>query len=495
MELDQLGGTPALSYQKIKEKNPKSFLELFDFIQKQAPQMLQQPVFIHTSGSLQPSLPLQPRVLLYGSNMTLSFSELDKTKKSVEILEFNNKTFQFSTHEIVFQKSGQVDFVDNPKACASCHGQPIKPLWEAYDFWPSAVGSFSGSSFSSQLEKSLISWVESNPHSNPVLQMINRTPVNLKKSINTFTAYLAQQNFLNSANHLKEEFSPSGKLHPFRYYILGVLSCSDKSTTAKLPSNIIYKEFLPAHIEKAWPISFDQVYQDVVQSNKTVKNFLFTHYKRRLTDAKPPESHPLGLERLRANEIAMGSQLGFLFANLGLDLKEFTLSTRRDSYILSTPNVFELDLQKTFIYFMPHILKELDYSLVQNEFLQYYKFNCEQLKEKSKKELAQYNQITSGHFISALETQPSQPAIAKCVRCHTQSQKLGDTTPIPYIPFDNTALLSEQLRDTDLLESIKERIESDDEVERMPKDSPPLTATEKAAFLEALEKLQKYIPE
>ena len=43
----------------------------------------------------------------------------------------------------ITQKKINVEYINNPKTCLSCHGggANAKPIWDAYDFWPGVYGS------------------------------------------------------------------------------------------------------------------------------------------------------------------------------------------------------------------------------------------------------------------------------------------------------------------------------------------------------------------
>jgi hypothetical protein len=217
----------------------------------------------------------------------------------VEFLQFNKQNFDYSMHEIVFKEGGGVDYNDRPNECLSCHGVNPKPVWEGYDFWPSAVGSHTGRPLSVD-EEDLLRWVKGEDHSHPVLAKINKDT--LKESIDTFSAFLAQQNFLRAAKVIEPDLKNGGRLHPFRYAVVGLLSCTDKSPSANIENNIVFKDFLPQDIRDQWKISFDEVYYDVVESNQRVKDDLWGYYLRTFPGSTLPPP-PISLNRLRVTRL------------------------------------------------------------------------------------------------------------------------------------------------------------------------------------------------
>ncbi len=484
--LGRLGEASTVSFQSIKKAKPQSFAEFLDLIQQKAPQMFDQAVVIHTSGSLQPSHPQQPRVILYGANVSMSVATSEVDSQRVEFLQFNPETLDFSMHEIIFKEGGGADFHDRPKECSSCHGIKPKPVWEAYDFWPSALGSQAGMALS-VLEKQWIDAFQQTELKHPIWKKINKQ--NLKEAIDTFTAFLSQQNFLATSKGIETHLSPDGKLYPFRYALLGLLSCTDKSFGASPQDNIIYRDFIPKNVEAQWSISFMDVYQDVLASNQRVKDDLWDYYLRSFPGSLYPGVP--GLTRLRTNEIVQGSQLGTIFSNLELDLKDFTLSFRQDSYILSTPNLFEFELQKTWLYFMPEILDEIDHTVrnLGGPDFQFFEFNCDQLKEKSQESLAHYSQASQPYFSTALYPHSGMAPYGMCVSCHSRKPRPGGMQP-PYIPFEDTWQLGEVLRTTDLLEKIKDRINRED-LKQMPKDLPHLNEAQKQSLLSVLQMIEQ----
>ena len=103
---------------------------------------------VYRSQSIQPATPDQPRVILRSaaSHSFLAFTgarDGSERSNSLEIIEQNPSTSETSAREIRFSSTpGRAPhFVRDPAICASCHGEPIHPNWQAYPFWPGVYGS------------------------------------------------------------------------------------------------------------------------------------------------------------------------------------------------------------------------------------------------------------------------------------------------------------------------------------------------------------------
>lgn len=483
-ELDELKASSQFNYEKFKTYGSDSYEQFLSHLYNDNTNLFKNSVVIHASGSLQPSTQEHPRVLLYDRNLVLSFRIQDANSKAIEIMEFDDKNLNVKFHEIIFNQGEKPLFVDNSPKCTVCHGSPAKPIWEAYDFWPTAMGSFSGITLSSG-EKNYLTTIKNGDINDEIIHYIQGN--DFKTSIDTFTAYLSQISSLIGLNKIKED-DLKKELYPYRFYFLGVVSCVDHSHESDLNKNIIYKDFLPALFEQHFTLSFDKIFDDVLTSNKLAKDHLFNLYLDSFPEGKAPNGIGLSLDRLRTMEIAISSQLEFILANYGYSLRELTVGQRKDNYILSTPNIFEFNLQKTFLYLFPEVLKQISYKAIYETLENgYYEFNCEELKQKSNEELAKINMPkTIPSFISALSVNTYESTFGKCIHCHSN---LGsDDGLTPYIPFENTAKLGLMLQNG-LYEKIVDRITRADE-KSMPKGLPRLNQDEQNNLLQVLSQIR-----
>lgn len=140
----------ALSYEKLKAfiqtKKIKSIDQLlFEFSKQEEYQSyLKQFTLMYKSKSRHKSEVSRenPRIVLFKDRMVLGMAGRNSgtdLSNSLEIIDFNPKTYQFEFHMIQF-KDNAYEFIDEPVSCKECHnGQPI---WAKYPFWPGAFGSF-----------------------------------------------------------------------------------------------------------------------------------------------------------------------------------------------------------------------------------------------------------------------------------------------------------------------------------------------------------------
>jgi hypothetical protein len=106
--------------------------------------MLQNPVLVPHSrskeaGSVTPS---KPRVILSGGYLFLGIIG-DETNEEfgqrMEILEFDPKSTRYLPRVLSY-KSGRREVDEDPTGCASCHGNPVRPIWGNYNQWAGSYG-------------------------------------------------------------------------------------------------------------------------------------------------------------------------------------------------------------------------------------------------------------------------------------------------------------------------------------------------------------------
>lgn len=159
-----------LSYKKINEFIIKHQIDNLDDLISYLPSTyFRNYVLMHTSHSAQRESASYkyPRVIAYdpSSSLMISFTgdERHSDYNKLELMEWNYKTLKFEFSEIEFPKDSQKKF--NPQSlsspyetwpdytslvkfnhkkadCSRCHGDNPKPIWDRYDKWPGAYGSF-----------------------------------------------------------------------------------------------------------------------------------------------------------------------------------------------------------------------------------------------------------------------------------------------------------------------------------------------------------------
>ncbi|NJM09769.1 MAG: hypothetical protein HC883_02420 [Bdellovibrionaceae bacterium] len=207
-----------LERDRFRFNNYEQFL---DYLLAQAPSLKKHFVLLHHSQSMQLASPEHPRVVLFDGGMVFTFAEHpDNRDKRVEILEVDPSTYQVEMREIVF-RGNDVAFNAKPKACASCHGQPAKPLWDPYDFWPNAYGSSVGA-VSTRQEGEAFKQLRAAASSSAILSRLHLMPaVTRGAEENTaFTQYIHQ---INLGRFFKTEL-PGKNLTAVRYPLLAALN-------------------------------------------------------------------------------------------------------------------------------------------------------------------------------------------------------------------------------------------------------------------------------
>ncbi len=99
---------------------------------------------------------LYPRVLSYQDAVTMAWTgeifdgtkRVDRHGELFVFLEFDTNEMSFVPHSIDFS-SGAAVFDSNVEDCSSCHGDPMRPIWESYhgqlSHWLGAIDQFDSS--------------------------------------------------------------------------------------------------------------------------------------------------------------------------------------------------------------------------------------------------------------------------------------------------------------------------------------------------------------
>ncbi|MGZ3707575.1 MAG: hypothetical protein ACXVBC_01635 [Bdellovibrionota bacterium] len=56
-------------------------------------------------------------------------------------MQFRDHDSSFELNEIVFEKNKKPLLRESPFECRTCHGNPVKPIWDSYHVWPESYGS------------------------------------------------------------------------------------------------------------------------------------------------------------------------------------------------------------------------------------------------------------------------------------------------------------------------------------------------------------------
>lgn len=99
-------------------------------------------ILLSDSKSTQEASPSAPRVLLYteGARFVLAFNGDPDVSgfNTIETAELHPDDPTYVFREIEFHETEARVSEDNPKACAACHRQPLRPSWEGWPKWPEA---------------------------------------------------------------------------------------------------------------------------------------------------------------------------------------------------------------------------------------------------------------------------------------------------------------------------------------------------------------------
>jgi hypothetical protein len=157
---DCKGITCPLSFKTIHDYVKKcGITTIDDFLPHLPEEFRSRYVLVHDSQSIQDATPRHPRVIMFGldAKLILAFAGEQSFKgyKRLEIIQFNDSEKKFSMHELTFdpdaairmrsKKSNRsavrVTTKAKPKRCENCHGDPPRPIWDNYAGWPGVYGS------------------------------------------------------------------------------------------------------------------------------------------------------------------------------------------------------------------------------------------------------------------------------------------------------------------------------------------------------------------
>ena len=454
--------------------------QFIDYLLKQAPSLKNHFILLHHSQSLQLASPEHPRVVLFDGGMMIAFAEHPENRQiKVEILESDPQTYELRPREIVFAKDG-IEFRHEPKACVSCHGNPAKPLWDPYDFWPNAFGAAVGQ-LHTQQEKDAYVRLKKNAKSSPLLSRLQLKPqIGLGNEENTaFTQFIHQ---INLGQWMKREFT-ARDLSAIQYPLIATFG----SCFSEFPRRSFEQqkqqllEYLPG-IGAAEVSRLDAIYQDVVQARARTKGF-----QDQLVASYFPSPVIIG----RIDHERLGAESGgvalvrWLLDLAGVNAANLSTSHIANDYLFSSPSFFLLDALVVLLEVRPDLFTGLQMTPtdLHSGIPAWLKVDCAELKAKS---LASRQGSVARTTLWRPHTQVQfeRPPIARCAKCHTE----GFDSKAPPLPFEDTRLLAHRLRTTRLGDQIIKRIEAQGE-DQMPPGNP-LSADEKESMKEFIRALQ-----
>jgi hypothetical protein len=403
-------------------------------------------VLMHRSSSLQPASKEKPRVLLFGWGLMLAFD--GERNGRVEIIAFNKTKFDslqsdlFDFAEIEFtptEKSheespaGSAPFLAeirrNPPVCQSCHGNPGKPLWEPYDFWPDAYGSAIGR-FRTHVELTAYKNFMEIGRTNGVYRHLSDEKIKEHgeeklPSVEAFTQYVQSLNFLRIANLFQKHVKTITPFAPALMMILHREFDSDdgRKLLANFPSEMIssarkpYLDFLAESIDtrRIWKSGLDKRYAE---------NF----GEKSLNTGET--TYEINHDRLNQEAVVL-AQLRFILENIGLNAAGFSTSFALNPWFMSTPNNFAAaDLMAAL-------------QLVSPEFEKYTRinFNIQDIRTAlSDVRFPKINPANASSGSDGPSTLDYFPPLARCATCHGSALRNtvhGGLDEAPHIPFDD----------------------------------------------------------
>ncbi|PIS09815.1 MAG: hypothetical protein COT73_12740, partial [Bdellovibrio sp. CG10_big_fil_rev_8_21_14_0_10_47_8] len=259
--------------------NPSSVLS---YLIQKAPYLKRNFVLVHHSQSQQASSLEFPRIILFDGGMAYAFSEHPAQKKErVEVLQTDPVSHQVSLHEITFAQ-GQARIEKNPSSCIACHGQPAKPLWNPYDFWPNTFASAIGRIGTLQEETSYQK-IFTKASLSPLLgQLTLPQQLDLEtENVTAFTQYITQ---INLARWIEQNIAPQGDLGGYAKPLIAALACTQDYSTFPAVSKVelLYSFFRQEELDGA-----TELYKNLLMDTQKSRDFFKQTLSRTLIEIFP----------------------------------------------------------------------------------------------------------------------------------------------------------------------------------------------------------------
>ncbi len=202
-----------------------------------------------------------PRVITMGKNggvfMTFNGDPAHSGYDVLEMIEFKESPARFEL-KVIDQGVGRLRVSSaNPSQCTGCHGQNPRPLWDNWYLWPGIFGGEMGAHH--PLEKAKLQEFEAQRNSGRYRHLLGQSDsdhesktLGLAFTNLRFKQY--QMDFFVSdlmGDVITEQIASNAKLHPFRYAIMGALSCTRP-----------IEDFLPPALNAAMPRTAASILQE-----------------------------------------------------------------------------------------------------------------------------------------------------------------------------------------------------------------------------------------
>lgn len=429
-----------------------TYEEFVEYLKMAYPSFYDRAVLVVASQSLQFSDIAHPRRIMYGGGKVLTLGHAFGAGRTVEIMETGpGKEFEFK--EILFTKNG-VEFNEKPQSCLACHGSPARPIWEPYDFWPTALFSFA-STTSSPEEKELI---KNSPEAATVHS----------RNSDRFADYIYK---LRLEKWAQSEIPVELKKKKVFHAALGSLAnCESEAFAVKFAPPSFAAEF-DAQLRKR------QEYG---------RNALFAFQS--LLDLQYEGVYGLKSNRIvfpEKEQLKLGyyARFGWALNQVGAEISDLVLSHSGNEEVTFIPALFGLDLITMLYMNRPELFDGLTITptpIFGTNGKIWYAPDCDQLARLSQEDLEGFNakplRLDSLNRVSERRT-----PISRCIKCHSLPDQLysPDLGLAPYIPFDKPRELANRLKTSALGASIQNRISRRDSKQMPP--GVPLTEEEARA--------------
>lgn len=243
----------------IKTCNVKSLSKLLRLLPKS---YLSNYVLAFFTNAVMDASPAHPQVITFGRDgkllMAFNGKKGMRGYRNLEIIQFRDKTNSFELRDIEFPKTifGKVKISDsNPTKCLSCHGQSPRPLWDTWTFWPGKFNGEMGAMYPREAEYYQAYLKNRKKGRYKYLPPVDTTPIISSYGLLDFLFF--QNNKMDIviddlvAKKIIHEMANVDKLKPYRYAILGSLSCQEQ-----------IEDFVPTNIKSGFPYNMKFLEKD-----------------------------------------------------------------------------------------------------------------------------------------------------------------------------------------------------------------------------------------
>ncbi len=505
-EEDQYGFDPSAqsfsltdAKQVIESQTVSSVEEFIEYVFKTDPSLFDHPGLVYSSKGFQEASYENPRTILVSKNgkfaMTYNGDPSQLGYSTVEFMGYDEveKTFKIAEADFSHAKPYQSE----PSQCMSCHNSDPKgldpklvhPIMDSYQVWPRMYASDQQEDYPVGLKESsgyisFLKTFQSNPRYKhlPLKDLAYYEGKNLKSySFSTHNKFITQALYHWNTDRLKfriQSHPQFVQIQPLMKYSFEAAKAAERSGDRGKKYISYTSVFAPMFDGRPDLLKIGQSYSAAYEAQQDRK---YKHFRdiQLFFGAPNPSGDVWGehdsyssyklatrddqFRLMAVSQRLLPAQLQFLSALIGIDLKQYSLTTERDDLNFRSPQAFEDS--------MMGLISGLEES-------QYNPYKAES-KGKPK-------QIDSAAARKALSTfaapQLDKPKLTAthilnmdCTNCHREK----NSSDAPFIPFHDLKLLRSALnKNTGLGAEILKRINSNDSKTRMPRGYPPLSQDE-----------------